>query len=149
MISMENMNINDARMSKIIRLERDIDKMSKKLNVLKKDYYYSNIDKNLCKGHVHYSYTYEEDNFLEKNFKMKGKYVPSFLALINGGNQYYEREYFIMPPEEYAYHLHNEDDYLVSLDYYGDICTYINLFNLSKDRLNRKKEEKGLFDYDE
>lgn len=146
---MENNRMNDARMSKIIRLENEIGRINDQLNILRKDIYYSKINSDLCKGHVHYSYTYKEDNFLEKNFKMKGKYVPSFLALINCGNQYYEREYFIMPPEEYTYHLHNEDDYLVSLDYYGYVCTYINLFNLSKDRLNRKKEEKGLFDYDE
>ena len=138
------MNINDERMNKIIHLEQEIDRMNKKLNILRKDIYYSKINSDLCKGHVRYSYTYEEDNFLEKNFKMKGKYVPSFLALINGGNQYYEREYFIMPPENYTYHLNDDNDYLVSLDYYGFVCVNVNLFNLSRDRLNRKREERGL-----
>ena len=145
---MENMRINDERLRKIISLERDIDKMSKKLNVLRKDYYYSEIDTNLCKGHVHYSFTYEERDFqwyLSKNFKMKGKYVLSFLALINGGNRRFgDLEYFVMPPENYTYHLNDDNDYLVSSDYYGFECVNVNLFNLSKDRLNRNRERRGL-----
>lgn len=147
---MENNMINDARMKKIIRLEQEIDRMDKKLNVLRKDIYYSKIDANLCKGHVHYSHTEEGVSYgaiyVSKNFKMKGKYVPSFLSLINHGNEYYKGEFFVMPPEHYTYHLHDDDDYLVSIDYYGH-C-FINIFNLSKDRLNRKREERGLFDYE-
>ena len=74
---------------------------------------------------------------------MKGKYVPSFLGLINNGNELFWDEYFVLPPEHYCTNIHDEDTYLVSMDYYGQ-CVNINIFNLSKDRLNRKREERGL-----
>ena len=149
---MENMNMNDKRMKKIIHLEQEIDRMNKKLNVLRKDIYYSKINSDLCKGHVHYSYTSDGEmcnlGYISKHFKMEGKYVSSFLALINKGNEDCDEEYFIMPPEHCNYNIHKDELYLVSMDYYGH-CVIVNIFNLSKDRLNRKKEEKGLFDYDE
>lgn len=147
---MENNNLNDERMSKIIHLENEVDRIKHKLNVLRKDIYYSGIDKNLCKGHVHYSFT--EDGaaygarYITKNFKMEGRYVPSFLSLINDGNKYYRSEFFVMPPEHYTYNIHEEDLYLVSIDYYGH-CV-VNIFNLSKDRLNRNKEKRGIYDYE-
>ena len=142
--------MNDARMKKIIHLEQEINRMDRKLNVLRKDIYYSKIDKNLCKGHVHYSHT--EDGvsygatYISKNFKMEGRYVPSFLALINDGNKYYRGEFFVMPPEHYTYNIHDDDQYLVSIDYYGH-C-FINIFNLSKDRLNRNRERRGIYGYE-
>lgn len=144
-------NNNDFRMSRIIHLENEMDRINHELNVLRKDIFYSGINKNLCKGHVHYSYTELGEmycqGYISKNFKMKGKYVPSFLGLINNGNKLFWDEYFVLPPEHYCTNIHDEDTYLVSMDYYGQ-CVNINIFNLSKDRLKRNKERRGIYGYE-
>ena len=86
---------------------------------LKKEYF-SKISPEYCKGHVTYSHTYEELDFtyyLEKNFKMKGKYVKSFLSLIYSSDEYSD-EYITMLPISYVENLHSDHYYLVSLANY-------------------------------
>lgn len=100
--------------------------------------YFSEISPEYCKGHVTYSHTYEEMDYtyyIEKNFKMKGKYVKSFLSLIYSSDEY-SGSYIKMLPISYVEKLHSDHDYLVSLANYGDFID-TNIFNITKDRINR------------
>ena len=100
--------------------------------------YFSKISTEYCKGHVTYSHTYEEmdyTHFIEKNFKMKGKYVKSFLSLIYSSDEYSD-EYIKMLPIRYVSNLHSDHDYIVSLANYGNFID-TNIFNITKDRINR------------
>lgn len=104
--------------------------------------YFSKISPEYCKGHVTYSHTYEEMDyihFIEKNFKMKGKYVKSFLSLIYSSDEY-SGSYIKMLPISYVEKLHSDHDYLVSLANYGDFID-TNIFNVTKDRINRHLEK--------
>lgn|GEM_PF-6034126 len=108
-------------------------KLKKMKNVREKAAYFSNIDKGLCKGHVSFSHTYIEDDCISKCFKMKGKYVLSFLSLLYSSDQYSD-EYIIMLPVDYVNRLHDNDVYLVSIDVY-DVCAYTNIYNVTKRRV--------------
>ena len=104
--------------------------------------YFSKISPEYCKGHVKYSHTYEEMDYiyyLEKNFKMKGKYVKSFLSLIYSSDEY-SGSYIKMLPISYVEKLHSDHDYLISLANYGDFID-TNIFNVTKDRINRHLEK--------
>lgn len=104
--------------------------------------YFSKISPEYCKGHVTYSHTYEEMDyihFIEKNFKMKGKYVKSFLSLIYSSDEY-SGEYIKLLPISYVENLHSDNDYLVSLANYGNFID-TNIFNVTKDRINRHLEK--------
>ena len=107
--------------------------------------YFSKTSPEYCKGHVTYSHTYEEMDyihFIEKNFKMKGKYVKSFLSLIYSSDEY-SGSYIKMLPISYVENLHSDHDYLVSLANYGDFID-TNIFNVTKDRINRHLEKRHL-----
>lgn len=104
--------------------------------------YFSKISPEYCKGHVTYSHTYEEMDytyFIEKNFKMKGKYVKSFLSLIYSSDEY-SGSYIKMLPISYVENLHSDHDYLVSLANYGDFID-TNIFNVTKGRIGRHLEK--------
>ena len=115
----------------------------KEYSRLKKEYF-SKISPSYCKGHVKFSHTYWELEidyafFIEKNFKMKGKYVKSFLSLIYSSDEY-SGSYIKMLPISYVENLHSDHDYLVSLANYGDFID-TNIFNVTKDRINRHLEK--------
>ena len=104
---------------------------------LKKEYF-SKISPSYCKGHVKFSYTNWETEYafyIEKNFKIKGKYVKSFLSLIYSSDEYSD-EYINMLPISYVSNLHSDHDYIVSLANYGNFID-TNIFNITKDRINR------------
>ena len=115
---------------------------------LKKEYF-SKISPELCKGHVTYSHTYEEMDYtyyLEKNFKMKGKFVKSFLSLIYSSDEYSD-EYINMLPISFVDNLHSDHDYLVSLANYGNFID-TNIFNITKDRICRHLEKLKTYEED-
>lgn len=105
--------------------------------------FWKSIDVNSCKGQVTFSHTYGELDYtcyLEKNFKMKGKYVQSFLALIYKSDNYSD-DYIKMLPVEYVNCLHDDHDYLVSLDNYGNFIE-TNVFDVTINRIYRTIEKK-------
>ena len=122
-------------------IARILKEEEKEYSKAKKEYF-SKISPIYCKGHVIYSHTYEElylTYYLEKNFKMKGKYVKSFLSLIYSSDGYSDN-YIKMLPISYVEKLHSDHDYLVSLANYGDFID-TNIFNLTKYRINRHLEK--------
>lgn len=129
-------------------IARILNNEEKKYSKLKKEYF-SKISTSYCKGHVKYSHTYEEMDYtyyIEKNFKMKGKYVKSFLSLIYSSDEYSD-EYIKMLPINYVSNLHNDHYYLVSLANYGNFID-TNIFNITKDRIGRHLEKLKTYDED-
>ena len=119
-------------------IKRRLEAFEKASALKEKKDFFSSIDTTECKGHVVYSHTYEEMDYtyyLEKNFKMKGKYVKSFLSLIYSSDEYSD-EYIKMLPVDYVSNLHNDDYYLVSLANYGNFID-TNIYNITKARINR------------
>lgn len=122
-------------------IARILNNEEKEYSRLKKEYF-SKISSSYCKGHVKYSHQYEEMDYtyyLEKNFKMKGKYVKSFLSLIYSSDGYSDN-YIKMLPISFVEKLHSDHDYLVSLANYGNFID-TNIFNVTKDRINRRLEK--------
>lgn len=122
-------------------IARILKEEEKEYSKAKKEYF-SKINPIYCKGHVTYSHTYEELDFtyyLEKNFKMKGKYVKSFLSLIYSSDEYSD-SYIKMLPISFVENLHSDHDYLVSLENYGNFID-TNIFNITKDRIKRHLEK--------
>lgn len=129
-------------------IARILKKEEKEYSKLKKEYF-SKISPELCKGHVKYSHTYEEMDYtyyLEKNFKMKGKYVKSFLSLIYSSDEYSD-EYINMLPISFVENLHSDNYYLVSLANYGSFID-TNIFNVTKDRIKRHLEKVRTYEED-
>ena len=129
-------------------IARILKKEEKEYSKLKKEYF-SKISPELCKGHVTYSHTYEEMDYtyyLEKNFKMKGKFVKSFLSLIYSSDEYSD-EYINMLPISFVDNLHSDHDYLVSLANYGNFID-TNIFNITKDRICRHLEKLKTYEED-
>lgn len=122
-------------------IARILNNEEKEYSRLKKEYF-SKISSSYCKGHVKYSHQYEEMDYtyyLEKNFKMKGKYVKSFLSLIYSSDGYSDN-YIKMLPISFVEKLHSDHDYLVSLANYGNFID-TNIFNVTKNRINRRLEK--------
>ena len=129
-------------------IARILNNEEKEYSKLKKEYF-SKISPSYCKGHVTYSHTYEELDFtyyLEKNFKMKGKYVKSFLSLIYSSDEYSD-SYIKMLPISYVENLHSDHDYLVSIANYGNFID-TNIFNITKDRIGRHLEKLKTYEED-
>lgn len=129
-------------------IARILNNEEKEYSKLKKEYF-SKISPSYCKGHVKYSHTYEEMDYtyyLEKNFKMKGKYVKSFLSLIYSSDEYSD-EYINMLPISFVENLHSDHYYLVSLANYGSFID-TNIFNVTKDRIKRHLEKVRTYEED-